>query len=86
MSDAHEPTGRPELIEQAASAWRPSDRARGGPQPHPAWHDLDAAGREEAFALAYQLRQLEAATDPGQLSHSARLVLARIRGSLAGPA
>ena len=66
------------LIEQVASAYRavPRDELRY----HPHWHDLDAAGRERAFALARALRALEAALDPDGLSTTARAVLARITG------
>ena len=67
------------LIEQVIGAWRPSG-AEGGPSSHPAWHDLDAAGRQRAAALAARQRQLEAALDPEGLSSTARAVLARIRG------
>ena len=65
------------LIEQAASAYRPRDRD-GGAAPHPAWADLDAAGRREAFEVAQKLRRLEAALDPEGLSTTARAVLARL--------
>jgi hypothetical protein len=66
------------LIEQVASAYRavPRDELRY----HPHWYDLDAAGRERAFALARALRALEAALDPDGLSTTARAVLARITG------
>lgn len=65
------------LVEQVASAYRP-------PSPdelryHPAWHDLDAAGRVRAFELARSLRPLEAALDGEGLSSTARSVLRRIR-------
>jgi hypothetical protein len=66
------------LIEQVAAAWRPTD-LDGGPRAHPAWHDLDEAGRAEAFELAVRLRRLEAALDPAGLSSTARAVLDRIR-------
>lgn len=68
---------REALIEAAASAWRPRDRD-GRVGSHPAWHDLDEAGRQEAFAAARQQRRLEAAADPHGLSGTARAVLARI--------
>jgi hypothetical protein len=67
------------LIERAASAWRPR-RPGGGVGSHPAWHDLDEAGRREAFEAAWLSRQLEAALDPAGLSSTARAVLARITG------
>jgi hypothetical protein len=74
---------RAELTEATASAWRPRD-ASGALRPHPAWLDLDEAGRREAFALASQQRLLEAALDPEGLSTTARAVLARLRGGPTG--
>jgi hypothetical protein len=65
------------LIEQVAAAWRPTD-LEGGPRPHPAWHDLDEAGRAEAFELAVRLRRMEAGLDPQGLSTTGRAVLDRI--------
>ena len=68
---------RESLVEQAASAFR-------GRGPHgevlasPAFHDLDAEGREEAFDAAARSRALEAALDPEGLSTTARAVLGRI--------
>jgi hypothetical protein len=72
------PREREELVEQAASAWRPRTRD-GGVRAHPAWHDLDGPGREEAFELAREQRRLEAALDPEGLSTTARRVMERIR-------
>jgi hypothetical protein len=69
-------TERGRLVEEAASAWRP--RGVGGIREHPAWADLDAAGRREAYELARVLRRLEAALDARRLSTTARAVLARI--------
>lgn len=66
-----------ELIEQVAGAYRPPSRDE--LRYHPAWHDLDDAGRLEAFERARKLRTLEAALDPDGLSTTARAVLARIR-------
>lgn len=66
------------LVEQVVSAWRPrhpDDGVRG----QPAWHDLDAAGREDAFVETVLQRKLEAALDPAGLTSTARAVLARIR-------
>ena len=67
-----------EEVEQVASAHRPQhgDELRY----HPAWHDLDASGRQRAYEAGRQLRALEAALDPDGLSAAARAVLARIRG------
>lgn len=70
-------TDREHLIEEAASAWRP--RGPGAIRPHPAWSDLDAAGRREVFEIARLLRRLESALDADGLSCTARAVLARIR-------
>ncbi len=71
------------LIEAAASAWRPRD-PRGGLHFHPAWWDLDEAGRQAAYEVARQSRALEAALDPDGLSTSARAVMARLRASTTG--
>jgi hypothetical protein len=73
-----DPRTREILVEAAAGAWRPR-RPGGGIGSHPAWHDLDAAGREEAFQAARSARRLEAALDPEGLSSTSRVVLARIR-------
>jgi hypothetical protein len=66
------------LVELAVGAWRPR-RAGGGIASHPAWADLDAAGRTEAFRVASLQRKLEAALDQQGLSTTAKAVLARIR-------
>jgi len=71
---------REDLIEQAAGAFRGRD-PHGNILAHPAFHDLDEAGRDEAFALAARLRELEAALDPEGLSTTARAVLARIQAA-----
>ncbi len=68
------------LIEEVASAWRPKG-PEGEVRSSPAWHDLDAEGRREAFAAAFQLRQIEAALDPDGLSATARHVLDAITKS-----
>ncbi len=68
---------REALVEAAATAFRGRD-PDGNVKSHPAWHDLDAAGREEAFEAARQLRALEAAADPRGLSTTGRAVLDRI--------
>jgi hypothetical protein len=74
------PEERARLVEQAASAWRPSYPG-GGIRSHPAWHDLDNAGRVEAFEAAAVSRRLEAALDDEGLSSTGRAVLARILAS-----
>ncbi len=74
------PNDRETLVERVASAWRPR-RAEGGVGSHPAWHDLDSAGRVEAFEAARLSRLLEAALDPGGLSSTARAVLERVRSA-----
>jgi hypothetical protein len=68
---------REALIEQAAAAWRPRN-LDGDIVAHPSWHDLDEAGRLDAFAVATEMRQIEAALDPQGLSGTAHAVLARI--------
>jgi hypothetical protein len=72
-----------ELIEAAASAWRPRD-PHGRFRYHPAWWDLDEAGRRAAFELTLQSRAVEAALDPAGLSTTARAVLARINARPSG--
>jgi hypothetical protein len=74
-----DPRTRELLVEQSAAAWRPV-RPDGGVGSLPAWHDLDEAGRREAFEAARRSRLLEAALDPEGLSTTARAVLARIAG------
>ncbi len=71
-------TEREALVEEAAGAWRP--HGVGAVRPHPAWADLDAAGRIEVYELTRALRRREAALDPKGLSTTARAVLARIVG------
>jgi hypothetical protein len=66
------------LVEAAAGAFRERDPL-GRVRSHPAWCDLDAAGRREAFDAACASRLIEAALDPDGLSSTARAVLARIR-------
>ena len=74
---------RETLVEATAGAYRARD-PHGQVMSHPAWHDLDEAGREEAFELARSLRRMEAALDPEGLSSTARAVLARIRAASLG--
>jgi hypothetical protein len=71
---------REALIEALAGAYRARD-PHGAITSHPAFHDLDDAGRLEAFDAAQRLRLLEAALDPQGLSTTARAVLARIRAA-----
>lgn len=67
------------LIEQVVAAWRPDGRDT--TRSHPAWHDLDEAGRIEAAARTMRARRIEAALHPESLSTTARRVLAKIRGA-----
>lgn len=78
MSDPPNTDEREEdlLVEQVAGAHRPPPV--GTLRYHPAWHDLDEAGRLRAYELARALRKVEAAIDPGGLSSTARAVLERI--------
>lgn len=71
---------REALIEQVAGAFRPQDPF-GELRGHPAFYDLDDAGRAEAAAVAERLRAMEAALDPDGLSTTARAVLTRIRAA-----
>lgn len=66
------------LLEAVAGAYRERD-AHGAVRSHPAWHDLDARGRDAAWARAAQSRAIEAALDPDGLSTTVRALLARIR-------
>ena len=68
------------LVEQASTAHRPL-AADGTLRFHPAFHDLDAAGREALFAATTLQRNLERALDPRGLSTTAHAVLARLRSS-----
>lgn len=72
------PDERDLLVERAAAAHRARD-PWGRIQDDPAWHDLDAAGRIEAYERALTLRRLEAAVDAEGLSGTARAVLDRLR-------
>lgn len=69
---------REALIEAAAASFRARD-PNGRVLPAPAFFDLDAAGREEAYRRGVEQRALEAALDPEGLSATARAVLDRIR-------
>ena len=68
---------RDALIEQAAGAHR-FRAGHGQILTHPAWADLDDAGRVEAYERALTLRRLEQALDPEGLSTAARAVLRRL--------
>ena len=70
-------TQRALLIEAVTTAWRPRSLS-GEARPHPAWADLDPAGRLEAYEAARVQRALEAARDPEGLSSTARAVLIRL--------
>lgn len=75
---------REALIEQVVSAHRARD-PRGEPIASPAFYDLDAQGREQAFEQALLARTLEAALDPEGQSTTVHAVLARIRAARGGP-
>jgi hypothetical protein len=82
MSERDTPPGGPDgereaLIEALAGAHR-GRTPFGEVRPHPAFFDLDEAGRKEAFDLATKLREMEAALDAEGLSTTARAVLGRI--------
>ena len=71
------PAERTALVEAVTTARR-DVRSDGRVVAAPAWHDLDAAAREEAFEATVALRRLEAVSDPGGLSTTAHAVLARL--------
>lgn len=66
------------LVEAAVSAHRGVDPA-GELVFHPAFHDLDAAGREALFVATLQQRKLERLLARDGLSATAVAVLRRIR-------
>lgn len=66
------------LIEQVVGAFRERD-PDGRIKASPAWHDLETADREVAFAETLTQRSLEAALDADGLSSTAKAVLARIQ-------
>jgi hypothetical protein len=74
------PQEREALIEAVTSAFRPRDAITGELRGSDAWHDLDQAGRAEAFERTLAVRELEAALDADGLSTTARAVLQRIGG------
>jgi hypothetical protein len=78
--DDRDPGEDAELIEAVAGAWRPVDSRQIDVRFHPAWYDLDEAGRRRAHEVAAELRALEAALDPAGLSTTARAVIARVTG------
>lgn len=67
------------VLEQATTAFRPRG-PDGEVAAHPAFWDLDAAGRVRLHEELELLRTLEAALAPDRLSSTGRAVLARIRG------
>jgi hypothetical protein len=66
------------LVEQVLSAHRERD-GEGRLLSHPAWHDLPAADRVDAFEATVVLRRMEAALSEDGLSGSGRAVMERIR-------
>ena len=68
---------RESLIAAVTTAHR-ARGVRGEIQAHRAFHDLDEAGRAEAFDETLRVRKIEAASDARGLSTTARAVLARI--------
>jgi hypothetical protein len=80
--DAASGAGAPDessLIEEVAGAFRPRDPRTLASLP--AWHDLSADGREQAYELSAQMRAVEAALDRDGYSSTVRAVLDRIGGA-----
>jgi hypothetical protein len=77
-------TPRDPSIDAVTTAWRPRDPV-GTVRAHPAWHDLDAEGREEAYEATRVLRAMEAALDQQGLSTTAKAVLRRIQSPWHSP-
>jgi hypothetical protein len=73
------PEERESLVAAVTTAHRERN-VRGEIKSHRAWHDLDEAGRTEAFDETLRTRKIESASDARGLSTTARAVLARIRG------
>lgn len=69
------PSEREALIEEVVSAARAED-PRGGVRPSPAFYDLDAPSRVEAFKLSIAQRRIEAALDPRGQNATVKAVLA----------
>lgn len=67
------------VLEQATTAFRPLGPS-GEVAAHPAFWDLDEAGREMLGEVVERQRVMEAALDPEGLSTTARAVLARLGG------
>ena len=67
-----------DLVEAAVTAHRPPS-PRGEVLFHPAFLDLDVAGRERLFDVTSRQRALERALDPRGLSTTATAVLSRLR-------
>jgi hypothetical protein len=67
------------LLEEVTTAHR-ERRADGSVKSHPAWHDLDEAGKREAFEATVLVRKLEAAIDVEGQSSTVHAVLRRITG------
>ncbi len=72
------PEERESLIAAVTSAHRERG-PHGEIRSHRAFHDLDEAGRAEAFEETVRVRAMEAAANPAGLSTTARAVLGRIR-------
>ena len=72
------PEERESLVAAVTSAHRERG-PHGEIRSHRAFHDLDEAGRAEAFEETVRVRAMEAAANPAGLSTTARAVLSRIR-------
>jgi hypothetical protein len=69
---------RPDLLIEAVTTAHRDRDPDGRIRPHPAWADLDPAGRALAFDEVQRQRALERALDADGLSTTSHAVLGRI--------
>jgi hypothetical protein len=73
------PAERDLLVEQVVTAHRERD-VQGRVRSSPAFHDLDEAGRMQAFEATLAARTVEAALDPEGRSTTVLSILRVVRG------
>jgi hypothetical protein len=74
---------RDALIEAALTVYRDRD-PEGRLVPPPAWWDLPPEALDDLFEAQLLARDLERRADPAGMSGTARAVLQRVRGEMAG--